>query len=135
MNRERVQQLRDHIASLPASQVYLSSFVSDRDDKGCGTVCCVAGWACVLFDQQGEMTSERKREHYSYVTKAAQLLGITLADVERASGYEIGYLWSAYWGGTATYPSASLPCHHKAQALARLDALLALPDAKEIANG
>lgn len=60
MNRERLTILRDHLASLPDRQFDITDYVQEKD---CGTVACVAGWANILFksrDQQS-VTAARKR--------------------------------------------------------------------------
>lgn len=59
MNRERVQQLRDHIASLPSEKFIFKRFFDDigADNRWvyegvipeCGTVGCIAGYALTLF--------------------------------------------------------------------------------------
>lgn len=51
MNRERVQMLRDMMAGIPEKQIYLDSFYQSAptraDHMPCGTVACIAGWACI----------------------------------------------------------------------------------------
>lgn len=42
MNREKIQELRDHIAKLPPEQFDMRQW---RDYNDCGTVACIAGWA------------------------------------------------------------------------------------------
>lgn len=81
MNRERLQILRDHLASLPDERVdmryyaslgsRLADSVSDVREitRECGTAACIAGWATTLF---------RPSRLTLYVPRAAApMLGLT----------------------------------------------------------
>lgn len=58
MNRERLTILRDHLASLPDERVRMENYFTAGDERvrphpkqeiGCGTAACIAGWASILF--------------------------------------------------------------------------------------
>lgn len=40
----RLQKLHDFLIKLPEKKFDFSSYVTKTDDKGCGTICCAAGW-------------------------------------------------------------------------------------------
>lgn len=46
MNRDRLKILKDHLVSLPNGQVDMSII---REERDCGTVACIGGWADVLW--------------------------------------------------------------------------------------
>jgi hypothetical protein len=78
MNRKRIQQLRDHIASLPPKRIDLAGFLNGLhpDDslgaaaEECGSVACVGGWACILF------RPNRKRRGFDFAHEGARALGL-----------------------------------------------------------
>lgn len=60
MNRERLTILRDHLASLPDEQVDMGTTTEQRS---CGTVACIMGWAHILWPGQGAERSLGLRGH------------------------------------------------------------------------
>lgn len=54
MNRERLTILRDHLASLPDERVKMEVC---REERDCGTVACIMGWAWTLWEQYGAQVS------------------------------------------------------------------------------
>lgn len=108
MNRERVQQLRDHMAGLPEDAVNMDAYL-DKSPT-CGTVACVAGYACLLFDSESPQSlidAVNREEGYSFFSAAQALLGLDRETAEHVFEGSLGEEGS-----------------HRAIALKRLDSLL-----------
>lgn len=52
MNVENIKRVRDHIAALPPAQFDMREWHEDRE---CGTVCCIGGWAGLVLRDDPEM--------------------------------------------------------------------------------
>lgn len=44
MNVENIKRVRDHIAVLPANKFDMQ-WIGNEPGRGCGSACCIAGWA------------------------------------------------------------------------------------------
>ena len=44
MNVENIKRVRDHIEKLPPSKFDMQ-WLGDEPSRGCGSACCIAGWA------------------------------------------------------------------------------------------
>lgn len=56
MNVENIKRVRDHIASLPPAKFDMQ-WLGNEPQRGCGSACCIAGWACRVLSLEGGPTS------------------------------------------------------------------------------
>jgi hypothetical protein len=93
MNRENIQKVRDHIASLPPERFDVSRFFGLGSDElpedaetakagqfvtNCGTTACVGGWTLAVLDPEHSI--------FGAPVRAAELLGI-----DRSEARELFY--------------------------------------------
>lgn len=100
MNRERVQELRNVIAGIPEKNIRLDSYYTKGGEKPCGTIACIAGWACI---------------YPPFVKAGINRTGMYSPDCSKFFGVPFHTFWERQWGETGT---------DKEIALKRLDALL-----------
>lgn len=87
MNKDRMLILADilDLAAAPESQpkigfnmgAIVSSFRNDKSGHGCGTNCCIAGWALAAFGTRDERQQILKGEYPPQASeRACELLGL-----------------------------------------------------------
>lgn len=54
IERQRVQELRNFLAILPAHKFHMAIWQKDLEELGCNTVACIGGWAETLFQKECE---------------------------------------------------------------------------------
>lgn len=72
MNRENIQKVRDHIASLPPERLDMYNWFREAE---CGTVCCIGGWTNLVLGP------DEPRERWS-VSKARGRLDISYTQAD-----------------------------------------------------
>ena len=76
MNLENMTRLRDHMASLPPESIDMHTWGNSGPSQ-CGTVACIAGWACVLSGAARDGTSLERMEVYEIKARARNWLGLS----------------------------------------------------------
>lgn len=86
MNLERMKILRDHIAALPEEQFDMSDW---KREEECGTVACIAGWACILFSTPEETENSGTAETAETVLD----IDCDTSDSLFVGGFSTNHLW------------------------------------------
>ena len=61
MNKENMETLANYLDNLPHSKFDMRTWLNEDNENNCGTIGCIAGWACVLAGHE----SKKKGSHAS----------------------------------------------------------------------